>query len=79
MGRKLLTISGVLAVIVALCVFWQMSQNGRYTFMYHPHDGVVLVLDTRTREVRVRMLEVNEPKRTYQYISFAPDEKSLRQ
>jgi hypothetical protein len=72
---KLLTIGGVLAVIGALFLFWQMSQNGRYTFMNHP-EGVVLVLDTRTMEVRVRLLEVNGLK--YHWVRVAPDEKPFQ-
>jgi len=75
MGRKLLTIGGVLAVIVALVLFWQMSQNGRYTFMNHP-QGVVLVLDTRPMEVRVRLLDVNGLR--YHWVRVAPDERPFR-
>jgi hypothetical protein len=76
MGRKLLTIGGVLAVIVALVLFWQMSQNGRYTFIHDPREGIVLVLDTRTREVRVRLLEVNGLK--YHWVVVTPDEKPYK-
>jgi hypothetical protein len=56
---KLLTIGGVLAVIVALFLFWQLSQNGRYTVVDVPREQVVLVVDTRSGYVRVRSLEVD--------------------
>jgi hypothetical protein len=69
----------VLAVIVALLLFWQLSQNGRYTFMNHP-EGVVLIVDTRTMDVRVRLLEVNgEGSRArYHWVRVPPDEKPIK-
>jgi hypothetical protein len=69
----------VLAVIVALLLFWQLSQNGHYTFMNHP-EGVVLIVDTRTMDVRVRLLEVNgEGSRArYHWVRVPPDEKPIK-
>lgn len=60
-------IAVVVAVILGLFLFWQMSQNGRYEGV-HLADGIVIVVDTRdgdfwvkpiapsisTREVRIR-------------------------
>jgi hypothetical protein len=77
MERNLLLIGVMLAVALALLMFWEMSQNGRYTIM-DQGGGLVLIFDTRTWEVRVRRVVLNDYKRTYKYISYAPDEQSIR-
>jgi hypothetical protein len=76
MGRKLLTIGGVLAVIVALLLFWQLSQNGRYAVVDVPREQVVLVVDTRSGAVFVRALEVDGDgaKQTFHYYRVMPAE-----
>jgi hypothetical protein len=52
MERKLLTIGGMVAVIVALFLLWQLSQNGRYVPVPQLQTTYqILLLDTRSGEL----------------------------
>jgi protein-S-isoprenylcysteine O-methyltransferase Ste14 len=49
MERNLLLIGVMLAVALALLIFWQMSENGRYhPVLVDAGNRFLLVIDTRT-------------------------------
>jgi hypothetical protein len=71
----IMRIATIIAVLVGLTLFWQLSQNGRYTVVNHP-EGVVLVVDMRTGAVRVRLLEMDGLR--YHWVKIAPAPEEMK-